>query len=698
MNAQPPDASGCNIVQSYFDRHFRVVFWPQINDQKGPTEKDWPRNPKTIADYREGNRVGLLTGVEIALGQILHDVDIDWAAGSLIAQALLPPTGFVYGRASKHVSHCFYTTPEAIHSYKYEDIDKTCLIELRGTKVNGEVGLQSMAPPSIWSKGTQREQLIFIKRGDPAHIEQTSVLKQRVCLAAIGMLLARHLGTNGFGHEPRLAWAGFLLRAGILPDDLVMMGDAISRHCNNKEVGDVKRTIESTTAALALESKKVKGGPALAKLLGAQGKLIVARINEWLGRNSDFIRVEGIIVKDNQQNIRRAVELLGKELSYNAFADKMLVDGVPLEDRQMNDMWLRTDEEHRFRPTYMFFEKVIHRIAWENAFHPVKDYLAKLSWDGEKRLDRWLVTCAGAIDDEYIHAIGAIVLIAAVRRIRQPGAKYDEMLVIEGQQGLNKSSALRALCPHGDWFSDDLPLNTTAQRIIEATLGKWIIEAADLAGRRKAEIEHLKASISRQVDGPARLAYAHLPVERPRQFIIIGTTNSAAYLADPTGSRRFWPVAINAFDVEKVLQLRDHLWAEASHREAKGESIRLHESLWPEASKHQEKRREIDPWEAPIRMLLMNVAPSGDNKRRIATDDIWSGIGIVLERRDRYGAIRIAEIMHRLGFRRTTVRVGENIHSGYVTDRADDLELREDARVPGEDDMVIAKTDDEVPF
>ena len=332
----------------------------------------------------------------------------------------------------------------------------------------------------------------------------------------------------------------------------------------------------------------------------------------------------------------------------------MLVDGVALEDKQINDLWLSIDEEFRFRPTFFFFEKIIHHMARGNPFHPVKEYLDHLEWDGTPRLDMWLVECAKVVDSPYVRAISAIVLIAAVRRIREPGAKYDELLVIEGIQGQNKSSALRALCPRPEWFSDDLPLNTTSQRIIEATLGKWIIEAADLAGRRRAEIEHLKASLSRQFDGPARMAYAHLPVERPRQFIIIGTTNSPAYLADPTGNRRFWPVAIETFDLKKVAGLRDQLWAEANVREAKGASIRLAEALWSDAAKQQEKRREIDPWEAPIRSMLLRLSEGGDQKRRVTTEEVWVAVGLAaVEKRDRPGGSRIADIMQRLGFRRT---------------------------------------------
>src|SRR6185436_11555438 len=125
--------------------------------------------------------------------------------------------------------------------------------------------------------------------------------------------------------------------------------------------------------------------------------------------------------------------------------------------------------------------------------------------------------------------------------------KYDEMVVWESEQGSLKSSAAQALCPEASWFSDDLPLNLKSQQLIESTLGKWIVEASDLAGKRKAEIEQLKAMLSRQVDGPARMAYAHFAVERLRHFIIIGTTNSKSYLNDSTGARRFWPAEVQQF-------------------------------------------------------------------------------------------------------------------------------------------------------
>src|SRR5678815_2615850 len=112
-----------DIVRSYIERNYRVVFWPAVDDLKGPTEQGWPVKNYTLEDYTEGDRVGILTGTEIVAGRFLHDVDIDWQPGSLIAQSILPITSFVFGRNSKKISHCFYTLSEPLPSIRYEDID-----------------------------------------------------------------------------------------------------------------------------------------------------------------------------------------------------------------------------------------------------------------------------------------------------------------------------------------------------------------------------------------------------------------------------------------------------------------------------------------------------------------------------------------------------------------------------------------------
>jgi predicted P-loop ATPase len=661
------------ILDFYFANNFRLVYWPQIGDTKGPHVTGWTEKIYTREEYRDGSRVGIMCGHEISPGKFLHDVDIDWSAGSAIAQAILPTTDFMYGRASKKISHCWYTLPDALPSFKYEDpTDKGTLIELRGTRNDGVLGNQSMAPPSMWSKDGAKEQLAFVRMRMPTHVE-TDAIKRAVLLSAIAMLLAKHFGKQGYGHESRLAWAGFLLRAGVTPDECVMMGNAIMSYTGNNDKQDIRLVIDTTHKRLQQKDKKVKGGPALAKMMGEHGKAIIKAINGWLGRDSDFLRdSDGRIIKDHQENIARALSMLNIDLSYNEFSDKLLVNKTQaLEDRQLNEMWFQIDDEYRFRPPADFFEKVIKRLCWQNSFHPVRDYFATLTWDSTPRIAEWLIRAGGAEDSEYTRTVSSIVLIAAVRRIKHPGCKYDEMLVLESKQGFEKSSALKALCPVPDWFTDDIQLNVTAQRMIETTLGKWIVEVAELSGMRQSLNEMLKANLSRQVDGPARMAYAHLPIERPRQFIFIGTTNSDNYLADPTGARRFWPIKVSRFDLNWIAQHRDQLWAEAVALEAAGASNRLPEHLWEIAGEHQEQRRELDPWENRIKNgLLLNddLHSYPDGFTRVATSFLWDVVAVLSDRQSRREQMRISEIMQRLGFVRTRVRPhGEAVQVGYVS-------------------------------
>jgi hypothetical protein len=142
-----------------------------------------------------------------------------------------------------------------------------------------------MAPPSVWSKDGRREQLEFVKFGEPSHCDAT-YLKQRVTLAAIAMILAKHFGNYGFGHDVRLAWAGYLLRLGLSTDDLVLMGGQISHHCHNTEVHDVRAAVESQAKSLKAGDKHVAGGPVLATIIGAKGPDVILRINAWLGHEA----------------------------------------------------------------------------------------------------------------------------------------------------------------------------------------------------------------------------------------------------------------------------------------------------------------------------------------------------------------------------------------------------------------------------
>src|SRR5690606_16659244 len=147
---------------------------------------------------------------------------------------------------------------------------------------------------------------------------------------------------------------------------------------------------------------------------------------------------------------------------------------------------LAIEEQFQFRPTESYFRTVVSDVCMRNKFHPVLDYLDGLpSWDGVERIDRWLTTYAHAEDSPYTRAVGALVLVAAERRVRQQGARFDEMLILESAvQGFSKSTRIEAMAVNDDWYSDSVPLNADDTTMIERSSGKWICEVGELQGMR----------------------------------------------------------------------------------------------------------------------------------------------------------------------------------------------------------------------
>jgi len=348
---------------------------------------------------------------------------------------------------------------------------------------------------------------------------------------------------------------------------------------------------------------------------------------------------------------RIALGQLGVSVSYDEFADRYLIQGLPgfgaaLDDAALNRLRFIVEERWRLSYGKERWADIVTDFARLKSFHPVRDYLKNLQWDGTHRLDSWLVTYAGAEDNEYTHAVGALVLVAAVRRVRQPGCKFDEMPVFESPQGTNKSSALALMAVNEDWFADDLPLDSDSKVVMERIAGRWIVELAELKGMRRGAVEHVKAMVSRRVD-KARLAYARLPTMQPRQCVFFGTTNDDKYLRDMTGNRRFWPVQIDKFNLEALGRDRDQLWAEAAAREAEGVSIRLPEHLWAVASGEQSRRLLEDPFYEVLSERLDGL------EGKVRSSDIWEVVGFGDKgRRTQDHNVRLSGVMKTLGWER----------------------------------------------
>lgn len=373
-------------------------------------------------------------------------------------------------------------------------------------------------------------------------------------------------------------------------------------------------------------------------------------------------------IRRNQHNIRQAMVNLGITIRRDTFAGRTVIEGLEgfgpaLDDGAVDRLWLLAEERCGVHAAFPeFFRKVLEDLAQRNRFDPVAEWLDSLSWDGVPRLDRWLTAYGGADDTDYTRAVGALLLVAAVRRVRRPGAKFDEMLVLQSStQGTDKSSAIKALAGGDDLFLDELPLNVKASEVLELTEGKWIVEVAELKGMRKNDIEHLKAFLSKTSD-KGRRAYRRDPVEVPRRFVFFGTTNEEKFLRDTTGNRRFWPVRVVQFDVDAIRRDRDQLWAEASVREAEGVPIRLDKSLWGAAGAEQDDRMVEDPIFERLSDFL-----GGDTPARIAASTVWELLGKVQGHATQDDNNRVGGAMRRLGFKGEKVRVGlPQPVNGYV--------------------------------
>lgn len=248
--------------------------------------------------------------------------------------------------------------------------------------------------------------------------------------------------------------------------------------------------------------------------------------------------------------------------------------------------------------------------ASDQAYHPVRDYLQGLTWDGVARLDTIFIEYLGAEDCEYVRAVTRKALTAAVARVMRPGCKYDTMLVLVGTQGRHKSTILAKM--GGDWFSDSL--RTFGDKdAMETIQGTWINEVAEMQAMAKAEVDAVKMFLSKTNDY-YRAAYGRYIADRPRQCVFFGTTNSKECLIDPSGGRRFWVVDIDQRPRKKNVfqdldRERNQLWAEAVMRWRLGEPLHLPPELEKVAKLVQEDHRARHPWEGIIAGFLDQEIP-----------------------------------------------------------------------------------------
>jgi putative DNA primase/helicase len=216
-------------------------------------------------------------------------------------------------------------------------------------------------------------------------------------------------------------------------------------------------------------------------------------------------------------------------------------------------------------------------ITKENQYHPIIEYLDSITWDGVPRIETALIYFLGVEDTPYTREISRKWFTAGAARIRKPGVKFDNMLILVGNQGVGKSQFFIRITKNLTWFSDSMSKFDNSKESMEQLAGKWIIELGELSALKRFEVEHVKVFLSKQEDS-YRQSYGKRTESYPRQCIFGGTTNREDFLQDATGARRFWPVKVG--DTQKLWKemtpaIVDQLWAEADTSWKLGEDLYL---------------------------------------------------------------------------------------------------------------------------
>lgn len=302
-------------------------------------------------------------------------------------------------------------------------------------------------------------------------------------------------------------------------------------------------------------------------------------------------------------------------VGYNRFADRIeKLREPPFPDGEAGPwcdvdasktlVWLQMCWGLRLRGSAQA-DEAIRMVAWDNRYHPVRDYLDGLPpWDGVSRLPGFLRDVFGTDDNAYTAHVGQGLLVSAVARVMRPGCKVDEMVVLEGGQGLGKSTCVAELFTM-DWYLETAEPPATKDFYVTMQ-GNWGIEIGEMQSFSKADINQVKMSITRR-DDKYRAPYDRHASSHPRQCVFIGTTNADAYLLDPTGARRFLPVLCRKADVGYVRKWRDQLWAEALDLYCGG--FRWWDYPKDLARAEQDERYVEDAWEEAIIDYLEGRAP-----------------------------------------------------------------------------------------
>ena len=276
------------------------------------------------------------------------------------------------------------------------------------------------------------------------------------------------------------------------------------------------------------------------------------------------------------------------------------------DDTSRAGVWLTEHYGIDARDTVL--DKVINMVAQDNAYHPVKKYLKDLRWDGKPRVDKWVINYLGVEESIYAMLAGRKWLLGAVARVMRYPVKVDNLLILEGAQGLGKSTAFKVL--GGDWYADT-HFSLGEKDGYEQMQGVWICELSELDSFGRAESSRAKGFFSSETDR-FRPSYGRRAENFPRQCVFGGSTNQDAYFKDATGNRRYWPVLCTNIRIDELQRDRDQIWAEAYDLYKKGEIWHVQEGESHLFDREQEARLVVDAWED---IILIWVDDAGQYAR-----------------------------------------------------------------------------------
>ena len=338
---------------------------------------------------------------------------------------------------------------------------------------------------------------------------------------------------------------------------------------------------------------------------------------------------------------------LGPALRHNELSGETEWKGESLTDADLIDIRLIL-ENAGFEPGVRDIYPAVLRHALENKYHPIRDYLSGLKWDGNARLNHWMVKTLGAEDNGYTRAVSRRSLISAVARAYKPGCKVDTVLVLEGPQGLKKSTAIAELFGP-DHTAESVSLFDQHNKMVMQMQGNWCVELAEFVAFFKKDKSSVKGLISMRSDRVV-LPYAKMASNHPRQCIFFGTINpdGMGYLTDDE-NRRYWPVAVSMADIPAIREHRDQIWAEAVTAYNAGEQWWLTEEE-ETLSRDQVAEREVThPWDELVEEKLRGI-------NRVTIVEALRSLGVPNDKMDRKAELQMGSSLRQNGFVKTDAK------------------------------------------